>query len=45
MNEQEALKYAANILRTLAADDPELESGALLYSARVLDNYFNKERE
>jgi hypothetical protein len=39
MNQKQALAYASNILRTLAADDPELDSVRLLYSARVLDTY------
>jgi hypothetical protein len=39
MDQKQALAYASNILRTLSAQDAELDSGKLLYSARVLDNY------
>lgn len=45
MDEKEALRYAANILRTLSAQDQPgtLEARAGLLAARMLDNYFIEE--
>ena len=42
MDEKEALRYAANILRTMAAQDPE-NSVHALRAARMLDGYFMEE--
>jgi hypothetical protein len=42
MNEYEALRYAANMLRTLSGMDNRTGTGLdqqLLYAARVLDQY------
>jgi hypothetical protein len=43
MNESEALRFAANILRTLSGQDQQ--PGHLLYAARALDKYYEPDQE